>query len=61
VNATCLRAHLGKIGLLLRHDGMVMRRIHFLEIGDQPWCPRGIRRVYFFGTTAWFTSSARPF
>ena len=23
---------------------MVMRRIHFLEIGDQPWCPRGIRR-----------------
>ncbi|HVS39012.1 MAG TPA: hypothetical protein VMS17_25865 [Gemmataceae bacterium] len=21
-----------------------MRRIHFIEIGDQPWCPRGIRR-----------------
>lgn len=21
-----------------------MKRIHFIEIGDQPWCPRGIRR-----------------
>jgi hypothetical protein len=21
-----------------------MKRIHFIEIGDDPWCPRGIRR-----------------
>lgn len=21
-----------------------MKRIHFIEIGDEPWCPRGIRR-----------------
>ena len=21
-----------------------MKRLHFIEIGDQPWCPRGIRR-----------------
>jgi hypothetical protein len=21
-----------------------MKRVHFIEIGDEPWCPRGIRR-----------------
>src|SRR5262249_8075475 len=25
-------------------EGPGMKRIHFIEIGDQPWWPRGIRR-----------------
>src|SRR5690348_16281967 len=24
--------------------GIPMKRMHFLEISDEPWCPRGIRR-----------------
>src|SRR5271156_3744158 len=37
-----------------------MKRIHFIEIGDQPWCPRGIRRG---GTDfcRFVTEHSRPF